>query len=113
MAENGGEPRVSGGLQRYWRELRCRKVIRVAVAYAAVGFVVWQTAEIALPALKLPDVAVTFVVAATLLGFPLALVLAWAYEIQPEEPSTAGSPVHEVLGPRSEDEGAIAAAAAE
>jgi TolB-like protein/Flp pilus assembly protein TadD len=77
-------------------ELRRRRVFRVAGVYAAVAFVVWQAADIAFPALRLPEWLVTAVVAFTILGFPIALVLAWAFEITPEgvrrtEPLEAGA----------------------
>ena len=65
-------------------ELKRRKVYRVAVVYAAVAFVIWQAAEIAFPALHLPEWTLTFVVVIALIGFPVALVLAWAFEITPE-----------------------------
>lgn len=71
-------------MKHFFMELKRRKVYRVAVVYAVVGFAVWQVAEIAFPAMGLPDAALTFVVAITLLGFPIALVLAWAFEITPE-----------------------------
>ncbi len=71
-------------LRRLLEELKRRRVFRVAVVYAAVAFVVWQAAEIAFPALNLPGWTLTFVVVATLLGFPSALVLAWAFEMTPE-----------------------------
>jgi adenylate cyclase len=65
-------------------EMKRRKVFRVAVVYAAVAFIVFQVADIAFPALQLPDWTVTFVVALAGLGFPVALVLAWAFEITPD-----------------------------
>lgn len=67
-------------------ELRRRKVYRVAAVYAAVAFVVWEVADIAFPSFGLPDAAVGVVLIITILGFPVALVLAWAYEVRPEEP---------------------------
>ena len=54
-----------------------------------VAFVVWQVADIALPSLGLPETAVGIVLVVTALGFPIALVLAWAYEVRPEEPATS------------------------
>jgi TolB-like protein/Flp pilus assembly protein TadD len=65
-------------------ELKRRRVFRVAVVYGAVAFVVAQAADIAFPALQLPAWTVTLVVVLAILGFPLALVLAWAFEITPE-----------------------------
>jgi TolB-like protein/Tfp pilus assembly protein PilF len=66
------------------QELKRRRVFRVAAVYAVVAFVIWQAAEIAFPALRLPDWSLTLVVVLTLLGFPIAVVLAWAFEITPE-----------------------------
>jgi TolB-like protein/Tfp pilus assembly protein PilF len=71
-------------LRRFPAELKRRRVFRVAVVYAVVAFVIWQAAEIAFPALSLPDWTLTFVVVFTLIGFPIALVLAWAFEITPQ-----------------------------
>jgi hypothetical protein len=70
-------------LRGFLGELRRRKVYRVAVVYAVVAFVIWQAAEIAFPALNLPAWTLTFVVVLTLVGFPIALVLAWAFDITP------------------------------
>lgn len=72
------------GLRALVVELKRRKVFRVAMVYGGVGFVVAQAADIAFPALQLPDWTVTLVVVLVLLGFPVALVLAWAFEITPE-----------------------------
>jgi adenylate cyclase len=67
-----------------WSELRRRKVFRVAVVYAATAFVVLQAADIMLPRMGIPDWGVGLVVALAVLGFPIALVLAWALELTPE-----------------------------
>jgi adenylate cyclase len=64
-------------------ELKRRRVLRVAAAYAAMGFIVAQAADILLPALRLPDWTMTLVVLLLLLGFPFALVLAWFFDISP------------------------------
>jgi TolB-like protein/Flp pilus assembly protein TadD len=68
----------------FLRELKRRHVIRVGIAYAVVGFIVIQAADLLLRALQQPDWAYTLVVVLVLLGFPIALVLAWAYDITPE-----------------------------
>jgi TolB-like protein len=65
-------------------ELKRRKVVRVAIVYVVVGLVVAEAANNLLPALNLPDWTVTLVVALTLLGFPVAVALAWAFDITPE-----------------------------
>jgi TolB-like protein len=65
-------------------ELQRRSVFRVGAAYAVIGWIVAQVANVFFPALHLPEWTVTFVVVLLILGFPLALFLAWAYEITPE-----------------------------
>ncbi len=68
----------------FFGELKRRNVYKVAVAYAVVGWLVMQVASTVVPALHLPDTITTAVVVLTLLGFPIALVLAWAFEVTPE-----------------------------
>jgi TolB-like protein len=65
-------------------ELKRRKVIRVAVVYAATAFAVLQAAEIMLPRMGVPDWGISLVIALIVLGFPLALVLGWALELTPD-----------------------------
>lgn len=61
-------------------ELKRRRVFRVAAVYGGGAFVVLQLADLLLPRLGLPDWTVTLVVALALIGLPLALALAWAFE---------------------------------
>jgi TolB-like protein/Tfp pilus assembly protein PilF len=70
-------------MKAFLAELKRRRVYRVAIVYAAVAFVIWQAAEIAVPALRLPEWALTLIVLLTIAGFPIALVLAWAFDITP------------------------------
>ena len=72
------------GYQRLFAELKRRRVFRVMAVYGAVGFGVLQVAEIAFPRLGLPDWTITLVLVLTILGFPIAIVLAWALEQTPE-----------------------------
>jgi TolB-like protein len=65
-------------------ELRRRKVFRVGVVYAGVGFVLVQVANNFVPALHLPPWTTTLVAMLVVLGFPVALVLAWALELTPD-----------------------------
>lgn len=62
-------------------ELKRRKVVRVGAVYAATGFAVLQAADILAPALRLPEWTVTMVVAILALGCPVALGLAWVFEL--------------------------------
>ncbi|HSM11084.1 MAG TPA: hypothetical protein VK827_05910 [Lysobacter sp.] len=65
-------------------ELKRRKVIRVAVVYAATAFAVLQGADIMLPRMGVPEWGMNLVVALTVLGFPIAIVLGWALEVTPD-----------------------------
>ncbi|MGD8699753.1 MAG: hypothetical protein PVJ43_10710, partial [Gemmatimonadales bacterium] len=71
-------------LGAFLSELKRRRVYRVAVVYAAVAFVIWQAAEIAVPGLNLPGWVLTLVILLTALGFPVAVVLAWAFDVTSE-----------------------------
>jgi adenylate cyclase len=72
------------GLRTFWSELRRRKVVRAAVVYVIVAWIVVEVSSVILPALLLPDWTARLVLALAILGFPLALVLAWAFELSPE-----------------------------
>jgi hypothetical protein len=65
-------------------ELKRRKVIRVAVVYAATAFAVLQAADIMLPQMGVPAWGLSLVVALIVLGFPIAVVLGWALEVTPD-----------------------------
>ena len=71
-------------LPRFLAELKRRKVYRVALVYAGVGWALLEAADVVLPRLALPDWTVNLVLALVLLGFPLALVFAWIFDISPE-----------------------------
>ena len=75
---------MQGGFARFLAELRRRRVFRVAAWYGAVGWVLIQFATSAFPALSLPPWTTTFIVVLVLVGFPIALLLAWAFEITPD-----------------------------
>jgi len=70
--------------QRFFAELKRRHVFRIMAMYGAVGFVILQVADIAFPLLGLPEWTITFILALTLLGFPIAVILAWAFEVSPD-----------------------------
>lgn len=72
------------GHERLFAELKRRHVFKVAAVYGAVGFGVLQLAEILVPALQLPASFMRGIVLVLFLGFPIALVLAWAFEKTPQ-----------------------------
>src|SRR3954471_23764847 len=65
-------------------ELKRRNVYKVAVAYGVVSWLLIQIATQVFPFFDIPNWAIRMVVILLLLGFPVALVLAWAYELTPE-----------------------------
>ena len=72
------------GYQRFFAELKRRRVFRVMAVYGATAFVIIEAADVIFPAIPLPAWTVSFVVWLALLGFPVAIVLAWALEMTPE-----------------------------
>ena len=72
---------MSGGILK---ELKRRHVFRVAGIYAVVGWLAVQVAAIAFPNLGAPDWVLPIFIVLTLIGFPVALVLAWALELTPD-----------------------------
>ena len=71
-------------IDNFFAELKRRNVYKVAVAYAVVGWLVIQVTATIIPALHLPDGLTTAVVVLTLVGFPVALVISWGFEMTPE-----------------------------
>ncbi|MBK5097485.1 MAG: adenylyl cyclase, partial [Gemmatimonadetes bacterium] len=72
------------GYQRFFAELKRRRVFRVMAVYGAVGFVVLQASELLVNTFQLSSQLQTGIGVLTLLGFPVAIVLAWALEMTPE-----------------------------
>jgi TolB-like protein len=70
--------------RNFFAELKRRNVYRVAIAYAVVAWLLIQVATQVFPFFDIPNWAVRLVVLLLLLGFPIALVLAWAFELTPE-----------------------------
>jgi TolB-like protein/Tfp pilus assembly protein PilF len=68
----------------FFLELKRRNVYKVAVAYAVVGWVVAQIATQIFPFLEIPNWIVRLVIVLIAIGFPIALVIAWAFEATPE-----------------------------
>src|ERR1044071_1349333 len=68
----------------FFAELKRRNVYKVAVAYAVVAWLVIQAASIFLPAFNAPQWAMQVIILILVVGFPIALVFSWAFEITPE-----------------------------
>src|SRR5215475_5731811 len=87
---NPVEPAASGYgndeaiMSGFFEELQRRKVYRVAAAYIVVAGFLIQIASAAFPAWELPNWSLRLVIALLLIGFPIALILAWAYDVTPQ-----------------------------
>src|SRR5437868_1379030 len=68
----------------FFAELKRRNVYKVAAAYAVVGWVIAQIATQIFPFLEIPNWVVRLVIVLIAIGFPIALVIAWAFEATPE-----------------------------
>src|SRR5438270_12068841 len=85
LAQDGpGRRPIEVSERNFFAELKRRNVYKVAVAYAVVGWLAIQVTATIVPALHLPDGLTTAVVVLTLVGFPIALVISWAFEMTPE-----------------------------
>jgi TolB-like protein/Tfp pilus assembly protein PilF len=68
----------------FFGELKRRNVYKVAAAYAVVGWLLIQVATQVFPFLEIPNWAIRLIILVTALGFPVALIIAWAFELTPE-----------------------------
>src|SRR5260370_41301596 len=88
----------SAVLPGFFGEVRRRKVYRVAAAYVIAAGGIIQLASAAFPAWELPSWTLRMLIVCLLMGFPLALMLAWALDITPDgiqvTPDTAASVTH-------------------
>ena len=71
-------------MKAFLAELKDRKVIRVAIVYLVAAWLIMQVADVMFPALGLPEWSITLVAALLIIGFPVALILSWAYEVGPD-----------------------------
>jgi adenylate cyclase len=74
----------------FFAELKRRNVYKVAAAYAVVGWLVVQVSSTVLPTFHAPEWVVQTLVVVVAIGFPIALVIAWAFEATPEGIKRAG-----------------------
>src|SRR5213082_390709 len=71
-------------LEKFFTELKRRNVYKVAVAYAVVAWLLIQVATQVFPIFEIPNWASRLIVLAIIIGFPIALVIAWAFELTPQ-----------------------------
>jgi len=70
--------------RNFFSEVKRRNVYKVAIAYAVVAWLLMQAASQIFPFFEIPNWAVRLVVLLLIMGFPVALILAWAFELTPE-----------------------------
>jgi hypothetical protein len=68
----------------FFAELKRRNVYKVAIAYAVVGWLLVQVATQVFPFFEIPNWGIRLVVLTIAIGFPIALIIAWAFELTPE-----------------------------
>jgi len=71
-------------IENFFAELKRRNVYKVAVAYAVVGWLLVQVTTQVFPIFEIPNWALRLIVLAIIIGFPIALVMAWAFELTPQ-----------------------------
>src|SRR5262249_50697683 len=71
-------------LRKFFAELKRRNVYKVAIAYGVVAWLLMQVASQIFPFFEIPNWSVRLVVLLLIIGFPIALILAWAFELTPE-----------------------------
>jgi TolB-like protein/Tfp pilus assembly protein PilF len=94
-SDSTGSPQT--GPAAFWQELRRRKVVRVAMVYAVVGWMVMQVGATVFPNLGIPQWVLSGLILLVILGFPIAIVLAWAFDLTPDgiKSTQPGSPSSE------------------
>ena len=75
---------VAPAYPTFWQELKQRRVVRVSIAYAAVFWATLEIAELIIKVIAAPEIALKVVFILGILGFPVAVFLAWVVQITPE-----------------------------
>jgi TolB-like protein/Tfp pilus assembly protein PilF len=71
-------------MSSFFSELKRRNVVRVALLYGIVSWLILQVSDVAMPALGLPEWSITLVLYFLAIGLPIALIFAWAFELTPD-----------------------------
>ena len=77
-------PEQRSGLTAFWQELKRRKVMRVAGVYAIVSWIIIQVSATVFPQFEIPMWATRLVTLLLVIGFPIAVIIAWAFELSPD-----------------------------
>lgn len=79
--EAGHDATELSAISKFWHELKRRKVMKVIIVYATMSFIVLQLLSILIEPLFLPDWVMTLVIVLLALGFPIAIVFSWIFDI--------------------------------
>jgi len=74
---------MSLDISNFWQDLRRRRVFQVAAIYAACAWVIVQVADVIGPAINMPERVMTAIVGFAMVGFPIAVILAWLFDVGP------------------------------
>jgi len=77
-------PQSTNKISQFWQELKRRKVVRVITVYAAAAFVILELVSIIVEPLKLPEWLLPVVIVLLCIGFIIAVILSWIYDVHPE-----------------------------
>ena len=75
---------VGPTMRKFLEEIKRRNVSKVALVYIIAGWLTMQVVDVMFPALQLPEWMISAVAAFVLIGFPFAVIFAWAFEMTPE-----------------------------
>ena len=89
-------PDKPSNLGQFWQELKRRKVVRVITVYAAAAFVILELVSIIVDPLKLPESFLPMVIVLLCIGFIIAIILSWIYDIHPEGGIVKTEPANKV-----------------
>jgi len=89
-------------VKAFLRQLRDRHVVKVGIAYVVIAWLVLQVVDVAFPALHLPEWSITLALALLAVGFPVALVLAWVFDLGPDGIEITREPDAAAAGPPPE-----------
>jgi len=82
------------GLSQFFQELKRRKVVRVITVYAAAAFVILELMSIVIEPLRLPEWTLSMVIVLLVIGFIIAVILSWIYDVRPEGGWEKTRPAH-------------------
>ncbi len=83
-------------LSQFWQELKRRNVVRVITVYAAAAFVILELVDFLAPSLGLPEWTLNLILILLFVGFIIAIILSWIYDIHPESGMVKTEPAHKV-----------------